>query len=100
MSRAFRGLLDIQIKVIAIYPESIGCKCRVLLGGFPFPSATRYIRYSVLIIMAFMGLSVMLASDADAAEWNVNQLMQSLAHAQPDHATFVEKNSLIFWKNL
>ncbi|MGC9205921.1 MULTISPECIES: LolA-related protein [Acidithiobacillus] len=94
MAEVFRGLLDIPIKMITIYPESTGRRCQVWLGGFSFPSATRYIRYSAFIIMAFMGLSVMLTSDADAAEWNVNQLMHSLAHAQPDHATFVEKKFL------
>jgi outer membrane lipoprotein-sorting protein len=42
-------------------------------------------------LLALIALSVILMPSVQAAEWNIDQLMRSLAQAKSGHASFVEK---------
>ncbi|MGC8503963.1 MAG: LolA family protein [Acidithiobacillus sp.] len=58
--------------------------CESLAGWRLFPP-----RFATLL--ALMALSAMLMPPAQATEWNIDQLMRSLAQTKSGHAGFVEK---------
>ena len=68
----------------------------------PSPTATPgriFFHLGAAILLALLSLSTALAATAQASEWNIDHLMQSLSHAKPGRARFVEKKSLTMLEN-
>lgn len=74
-------------------------RIRRLLSSIMFlpPSSCGRTAYRSGMAILFMLLSItamLLTSSAQASEWNLDNLMQSLAHSKPNRATFVQKKFL------
>ena len=97
ISKVLRQLLDTRLGILVAHLEKSFLKDQVVARSTP-PLAAASGRTSfhsgAAILLMLLGLSTMLTAAAQASEWNIDHLMQSLAHTKPGRATFVEKKFL------
>ena len=97
ISKVLRQLLDTQLGIRVAHLEKGFLKDQAASHRTP-PLAAASGRTSfhsgAAILLMLLGLSTMLTAVAQASEWNIDHLMQSLAHTKPGRATFVEKKFL------
>ncbi|MCR2831518.1 outer membrane lipoprotein carrier protein LolA [Acidithiobacillus ferrooxidans] len=98
ISKVLRQLLDTRIGILVAHLKKDFLKDQATSPGTPplaAASGQTSFHSGAVILLMLLGISTMLtAAAAQASEWNIDHLMQSLAHTKPGRATFVEKKFL------
>lgn len=80
-----------QMTLRRSYPFSLRKSVTAATNAYKYFSGWRIFHRRIAALLAFMALSAMLMLPAQAAEWNIDQLMHSLAQTKSGHASFVEE---------
>ncbi|MCL4525025.1 MAG: outer membrane lipoprotein carrier protein LolA [Gammaproteobacteria bacterium] len=97
ISKVLPQLLDTWVGILVAHLEKAFLKDQATSRSTPPLVATSgrtSFHSGAAILLMLLGLSTMLTAAAQASEWNIDHLMQSLAHTQPGRATFVEEKFL------
>ena len=98
ISKVLRQLPDTRLGILAAHLGKGVLKDQETLRSTPplaAASGRTSFHFGAVTLLMLLGLSTMLTTAAaQASEWNIDHLMQSLAHTKPGRATFVEKKFL------
>ena len=97
ISKVLRQLLDTRLGILVAHLEKAFLKDQATSRSTPplaAASGRTSFHFGPAILLMLLGLSTMLTAAAQASGWNIDHLMQSLAHTKPGRATFVEKKFL------
>jgi hypothetical protein len=97
ISEALQQLLDTPVRILLAHLEKSFLKDRATsCSASPLSAAPGRTTFhsGAAILLVLLGLGTMLTAAAQASEWNIDHLMQSLAQTKSGRARFVEKKFL------